>query len=48
MLFRSIRLGDRVCFGTLRLVAQEAEAVYFRGEVLYRRAMLRQEKEAAE
>lgn len=45
---REIRLGDRVCFGTLRLVAQEAEAVYFRGEVLYHRAVLRLEKEAAE
>ena len=45
---RDIWPGDRVCFGTLRLVAQEAEAVYFRGEVLYHRAVLRQEKEAAE
>ncbi len=44
---RGIWPGDRVCFGTLRLVAQEAEAVYFRGEVLYHRAVLRQEKEAA-
>lgn len=45
---RDIRSGDRVCFGTLRLVVQEAEAVYFRGEVLYHRAVLRLEKEAAE
>lgn len=45
---RDIRSGDRVCFGTLRLVAQEAEAVYFRGEVLYCRAVLQLEKEAAE
>lgn len=40
--------GDRVRFDILYLVVQETEAVYFRGEVLYRRAMLRREKEDAE
>lgn len=44
---REIRPGDRLRFDALRLVAQEAEAVYFRGEVLYCRAVLQLEKEAA-
>lgn len=44
---REIVPGDRVCFDNLRLVVQEAEAVYFHTEVLYRRAVLRQEREAA-
>lgn len=39
--------GDRIRFDNLRLVVQEAEAVYFHTEVLYRRAVLRKEKEAA-
>ena len=42
------RPRDRVRFNTLGLVVQEAEAVCFRSEVLYRRAVLRQEKERAE
>lgn len=45
---REIRPGDRVRFNTLGLAVQEAEAVCFRSEVLYRRAVLRQEKERAE
>lgn len=45
---REIRPGDRVRFNALGLVVQEAEAVCFRSEVLYRRAVLRQEKERAE
>lgn len=44
---REIGPGDRVRFDNLRLVVQEAEAVYFHTEVLYRRAVLRHEKEAA-
>lgn len=44
---REIRPGDRVYFDDLRLVVQEAEAVYFRNEILYHRAVLRREKEAA-
>lgn len=44
---REIGPGDRVCLDNLHLVVQEAETVYFHAEILYRRAMLRQEKEAA-
>ena len=45
---REIQPGDRVRFNALGLVVQEAEAICFRSEVLYRRAVLRQEKERAE
>lgn len=44
---REIRPGDWLRFGSLRLVAQEAETVYFRNEAVYRRAVLRKEREAA-
>ena len=39
--------GGRMACGELRLVIQEVQAVYWRDEVLYRRAILRREKEAA-
>lgn len=45
---REIRPGDRVYFDDLRLVVQEAETVYFQTGALYRRAVLRKAKEAAE
>lgn len=45
---QEIQPGDRVRFDTLHLVVQETEAVYYRGEILYRRAVLRREKEDAE
>ena len=45
---RDIRPGDRLRSDGLRLVAQEAETVYFRNEAVYRRAVLQREKEAAE
>lgn len=44
---QEIQPGDRVQFDILHLVVQEAEAVYFHGEILYRRAILRREKEDA-
>lgn len=44
---RKIRPGDRFRSDGLRLVAQEAEAVYFQAGILYYRAVLRREKEAA-
>ena len=45
---REIRPGDRVRLDSLRLMVQEAETVYFRNEAIYRRAVLRKEREAAE
>ena len=45
---REIRPGDRVRLDSLRLIVQEAETIYFRNEAIYRRAVLRREKEAAE
>ena len=42
-----ILLGDRIVCGDLRLVVQETQFVYWQDEVLYRRAILRREKEAA-
>lgn len=45
---QNIRPGDRVRFGPLHLLVQESEAVYFHSGVLYHRAVLHQEKEAAE
>lgn len=45
---QEIQPGDRMRFDVLCLVVQETEAVYFRGETLYRRAILRREKEDAE
>lgn len=44
---QNIQPGDRICFNSLRLVVQESEAVYFHSEVLYHRAVLQPEKEAA-
>ena len=40
--------GDRVSWGELRLVVQEARAVGWRDETLYQWAILRPEKEAEE
>lgn len=40
--------GDRVSWGRLRLVVQEARAVGWRDETLYQWAILRPEKEAVE
>lgn len=42
-----IAVGDRVCFGELRLVAQQAEAVYLGDELCHWWAQLAREKEAA-
>ena len=42
-----VSVGDRMACGKARLVVQEMRPVYWRDEVLYRWAMLRQEKEAA-
>lgn len=39
--------GDTVYLDDIHLTVQEVTAVYFRGEVLYNRAILRQEKERA-
>lgn len=44
---REISEGDMVHLDGIHLTVQEATAVYFRGEVLYHRAILRQEKEWA-
>ena len=40
-------VGNRMACGEVRLVVQEVRPVYWQDEVLYRWAMLRQEKEAA-
>ena len=40
-------VGDRMACGEARLVVQEVRPVYWRDEILYRWAMLRQEKETA-
>lgn len=40
--------GDRMACGELRLVVQEAQTVYWAGEPLYCRAVLRREKEVRE
>lgn len=40
--------GDRMRFEGMRLVVQEAMMICFRREALYFRAVLRQEKEAAQ
>ena len=42
-----VRAGDRLSCGKTRLVVQEVQSVYWQDEVLYRRAILRREKEAA-
>lgn len=42
-----IRTGDRIVLGEVRLAVQEARPVYWQDGVLYRRATLRREKEAA-
>lgn len=39
--------GDRITFDKTRLIVQEARPVYWRNSVLYHRAVLRREKEAA-
>lgn len=44
---QKIAAGDTVRLDDIHLTVQEAAAVYFRGEVLYNRAILRQEKERA-
>lgn len=45
---RELAPGDRVAWGGLRLVVQEARAVGWRDETFYQWAVLRPEKEAAE
>lgn len=45
---QDVRPGDLARFDSLRLAVQEVQTVYFRGEVLYHRAVLRREKEDAE
>ena len=45
---RELAPGDRLAWGELRLVVQEARAVGWRDETLYQWAVLRPEKEAAE
>jgi len=42
-----VRVGDRMSCGEARLVVQEVRPVYWQDDVLYRRAILRREKEAA-
>lgn len=42
-----IRVGDLVNCGGMRLAVQETQSVYWKNEVLYRRAILRRKKEAA-
>lgn len=42
-----VSLGDRAAWGELRLIIQEVQPVYWQDRVLYRRAILRREKEAA-
>ena len=44
---REVLPGDRIHFDGIRLAVQETETVYLRSEALYKRAVLRQEKEAA-
>lgn len=44
---REVLPGDKIYLDGIRLAVQEAETVYFRSEALYKRAVLRQEKEAA-
>ena len=46
--WRELAPGDRVAWGGLRLVVQEARAVGWRDETFYQWAVLRPEKEAAE
>ncbi|MDE7260464.1 MAG: hypothetical protein K2N78_00120 [Oscillospiraceae bacterium] len=43
----NVSVGDRMSFGEVRLVVQEARPVYWQDETLYQRAVLRLEKEAA-
>lgn len=42
-----ILAGDQMTCGEVQLTVQEAQAVYWRNEALYRRAILRRKKEAA-
>lgn len=42
-----VRAGDRLVCGETRLAVQEVQSVYWQNEVLYRRAILRREKEVA-
>lgn len=42
-----IRAGDRMTCGEMRLVVQEVRDIYWRDEMLYRRAVLRWKKEEA-
>lgn len=44
---REIAAGDMVHLDDIHFTVQEVTAVYFRGEILYNRAVLRQEKELA-
>ena len=44
---REISEGDKVYLDDIHLTVQEVTAVYFRGEILYNRAILRHEKEWA-
>ena len=44
---QKISEGDRVYLNDIHLTVQEVTAVYFRNEILYNRAVLRQEKEWA-
>jgi len=42
-----VKVGDRMSCGGTQLVVQEAQPVYWQEDVLYQRAILRREKEAA-
>lgn len=42
-----IKVGDRMSCGGTQLVVQESQPVYWQDNVLYRRAILRREKESA-
>ena len=42
-----VSAGDRITCGSVRLAVQESQPVYWQDEVLYWRATLRREKEAA-
>ena len=42
-----VAVGDRMRCGEERLIVQEVQPVYWQDEVLYRRAVLRREKEEA-
>jgi len=42
-----VMVGDRMSCGDMQLVVQETQPVYWQDNALYRRAILRREKEAA-